>query len=925
MSIDEMGEGQSFNPSSPDIQIGMEAQANLRIKSAMVLFAVEESLGSYVTENSPEIDDLPSGMRANIQSRSRDSEQVASVKHVVQSTYISELLDLAMLTSKHRADGAHLKRLKELAESLGVFEIRNAVCHPNRPFPECYWHRMAVIATDPAIRSLQLKRVEAAFNSAQHGRIESPPEDWLARSLSAVANNLPDAFDHAITGLIGRDREAIELKDKLRRHRFPLIAIVGPGGTGKTALCQEVLSDCRYDPATLDWADEIVYVTAKLERLTATGVESINSPVESIADVKNYFLGIVSDSNNLSPHATYEDALDSLCDRRILLCLDNLETLLRDHPTAFDDFYSSLPAKWRVLITSRVPVDSATVMSIQTISENAGTRLARDYLAKRGGDRLGEETLQRIVQACDCNPLAIRLVIDGYLAGMPLEEALRNTKEGIAKFSYNRLIEALPSQAVEILECLFAVGEPVTRPQIGHLLKLSVDRVAGGIGSLLRTSLITRHTDDDIERYSLSSSIRELLLRNPLNQEIRAQVYERLRRQQETIGVLDRTDSPDALAWNFVPQDLPDQVRTASYEAFKAIHRKATVEELLKHRDIVADQLQSTKDQPVLLRAASFLYLELNDRYYATQMLNLAVESTTPDPASRLALAEIHFNDRRLEEAYNASEPLIVDGWDDPSNSSVNSSIRVLKTHWVPAIWIGKHFEAIKACSNWKADAETRPTKASIYVSAIKRRLEGEQNTQQRESLIFELIDVIDFTFSTDGYIGSLVHEAMRVVDEIYSATRRATPSPKCAKRITEFIEDHLLAMASVHHTWKIDHEKVRQWFEFFASLKLPEGSNPLVADRWRDILENKDDEALATYGYRTVEVYARPKLSSGVYRRYLFARDVDGTQYFVPERAMNVTSIEFDAIRIGDRMSILPQDRSTGEKAIAVRDAILV
>jgi hypothetical protein len=908
-----------------DSQSVKNQSSDLRIKSAMVLFALEESLGGYVTENSPDLDDLPSGIRASIQSRVKEPGEPIAVKHIVQSTYISELLDLAMSTSKHRADGAYLNRLKELSESLGLFEIRNAVCHPNRPFAECYWHRMATIATDPAVKSLQLKRVEAAFNAAQHGRIESPPEDWLTRSVSAVANNLPDAFDHAITGLIGREKEANELRDRLRRHRFALIAIVGPGGTGKTALCQEVLSECRYDPATLDWTDEIVYITAKLERLTATGIESISNPVDSIADVKQYFVSVIANSNNLSPDARFEDIVDALSGRRILLCLDNLETLLRDHPTAFDEFYSGLPKNWRVLITSRVPVDSATVMSIQTISENAATRLARDYLAKRGGDRLPEETLRRLAEACDCNPLAIRLVIDGYLAGTPLEDALRHTKEGITKFSYTRLIEALPNQAVEILECLFAVGNPVTRPQIGHLLAYGTDRVAEGVGSLLRTSLITRHTDDDIERYSLSSSIRELLLRNPLNQEIRGHVYDRLRHQQETVGVLDRSSVLDPLAWDFVPQDCSDQVRTTAYEAFKAIQRKAPVEELLRHRDLVAEQLQRIPDEPVLLRAASYLYLQLNDRYYATQMLSQAVKCHAGDPASDVALAELHLNDRRLDEAYLVSKRLILNGWDDPSKSSLNSAIRVLKAHWLPAIWTGKHFEAIKACTNWKEHADLRPTKASIYVSAMKRRLEADQNSQQRDSLITEMLHVLDYTFSTDGYIGFLVHEGMRVVDEVYMNCRRFAPSKKCSKAISDFVEKHLLAMSSVHHTWKLDHEKVRQWFDFFASLNVSDGENPLRSDRWLDILDNKEDEALANYGYRTVEVYARPRLSQGVFQRYLFARGSDGTQYFVAERATSVSSSQFDEIRVGDRLSVLPQDVAVGEKATPVRDAILI
>jgi hypothetical protein len=141
--------------------------------------------------------------------------------------------------------------LRKLVEELDAFEIRNAVCHPNRQFPECYWYRMAALATDPCVEQLRLLRVTDAFRCAAEGRLTAPPEGWLQQRSWSVPNNLPSTFDHQVTGLIARQEEAKDFRKRLQNMRNSLVAIVGPGGTGKTALCLEVLRECLLDPNTL--------------------------------------------------------------------------------------------------------------------------------------------------------------------------------------------------------------------------------------------------------------------------------------------------------------------------------------------------------------------------------------------------------------------------------------------------------------------------------------------------------------------------------------------------------------------------------------------------------------------------------------------------------------------------------------------------
>ncbi len=60
------------------------------------------------------------------------------VSQIAQETCIKEVIDLAVSASQDRPESENLERLRKLLAALDVFEIRNAVCRPNRPYPECY-------------------------------------------------------------------------------------------------------------------------------------------------------------------------------------------------------------------------------------------------------------------------------------------------------------------------------------------------------------------------------------------------------------------------------------------------------------------------------------------------------------------------------------------------------------------------------------------------------------------------------------------------------------------------------------------------------------------------------------------------------------------------------------------------------------------
>lgn len=539
-------------------------------RSSMVLFSLEQALGGYVRENVSDVAELPVSQTKKF---TDGAKKITTVTGLVQETYISEILDLAIAAAQQVADETHLKRLKLLAECMELYEIRNAIAHPNRPFPDCYWYRLAAIANDPVVNILGFNDVKHAFESAVANVIVLPPEEWFKIYAFSVPNSLPKDVEHDVTGLIGREKDKKDLLAKLRSKRFGLIALVGPGGTGKTAIAIDVLRDASLDPSTYEWAEEIVFVTAKSEKLTKDGPIPLDNPIVSLADVKDSIARELKAFNELDSGLGFEQVCAKLENRRVFICIDNLETLLRDHPTSFDEFYSSLPSDWRLLVTSRVPVDSATTIPINPIRNEAAAMLARNYLSRRGGSGLDLKTIERLVERTECNPLAIRICVDGIVSGLDVAAALAQARENILEFSYTNLIKNLPSSSNKVLEGLFAANQKLTRSDLSYLLDSDSDETAIGVQALLRTSLISRHPEESNEAYSLSSSIRDLLLRHPLDEATRSSVFSRLAEQQSLIASIQTRDWADGLDSDHIPNDFPRSLLSAVHRAFQMIRR----------------------------------------------------------------------------------------------------------------------------------------------------------------------------------------------------------------------------------------------------------------------------------------------------------------------------------------------------------------
>jgi predicted ATPase/class 3 adenylate cyclase len=250
-----------------------------------------------------------------------------------------------------------------------------------------------------AVRLRDLARPERVFQLL-HPKLR---QDFPAlRSLESTPNNLPQQ----VTSFVGRDRELAELRRLLRSTR--LLTLLGPGGIGKTRMALQAAAE-----ALDDYPDGVWFVD----------LAPLSNP-NLVAQATAAVLGVKDEPD----HALVEVVLRYVCDKRMLLVLDNCEHLLHACAELIAQMLRAA-ADLRVIAGSRealriagetifpVPAlavpDERTSVTIGTLDRYEATRLfVQRATASQPRFEVTERNAGVIVDVCrrlDGIPLAIEL------------------------------------------------------------------------------------------------------------------------------------------------------------------------------------------------------------------------------------------------------------------------------------------------------------------------------------------------------------------------------------------------------------------------------------------------------------------------------------------------------------------------------------
>ncbi|MHA6911236.1 tetratricopeptide repeat protein [Ralstonia pseudosolanacearum] len=896
----------------------MNGDGQLRIQCAMVIYEFERSLGRYILELNRDISSGPVGKEILTRlgrSVSDDWRETCSV--ILENSYFAEVLQLALEVADGSSEAIHAKRLMALCNALEVFDIRNAVSHPNRPFPQSYWYRCCALASDPAIDSLRLFDVSAALASAIAGDLKEPPEDWLNQPRWSVPTNLPTEFEHSSTGLIGRNRDVARFQKELRNARSPLISIVARGGIGKTSLALQVLADFCVSPEATQLTDGVLFISLKQEKLTERGVETLSAP-QSIAGIR--------DQLNASLNAMFGwdcsdfgAALKTCDNRRIWLFVDNLETLLRDDPSVFEGFIDELPQGWKVIVTSRIPLDGAKNIPLPSLDDGGAMALVRAYLAAKGAAPLDAVTLQRIIDTCHANPLAIRLTVDYYVAGRDIDESLQSSQEDVTEFSFSNLLEALSSSANDVLEALFVLEQP-TRGRLCEALNLDVDTISAAIASLGKTSLITREMTDAGEVYALGTSIRELLRVSPRNLKVRASLLDWQQRSEAAVASALKLQAERGLSPLdpfFIPEGTPASTIALGRQVASACAAESpsTCGSLLTR---VRQQVDNQGGSAFLYRLQAKLLQRLNDRRDTEAALRCAIQQDTGDPAAKLMLAAFAMRANNETEAETLCQELINDRWGNVSDPADHAVLRLWSIYLSALNFQEKLGTVYSLTQDWKTSGPLMATYGAARVSAYRREADLEFRRGVAEvgrvwKLIGHGIDAATVLLKRYGMSRTLAHELRKLCGEVAFYLRKpgvALPSEQQAQAIRSFVHDYLPELQRAG----TDESDLRLIAAKLGIALPPKNSIGEVAPASGE-LPDSIIESFRAESYTFVCVSNVPAADG--FPSYVFAKDDEGMSYFLHSSAFEARNTHrWTHIGMGTRLAIKHQADSNGRPA---------
>jgi Tfp pilus assembly protein PilF len=304
-----------------------------------------------------------------------------------------------------------------------------------------------------------LQRLEAEPSFVLGLEIPSYDDDKMAGK-----HNLPTPdFDE--TGFIGRETQAEQLVG-LTLGAFPVITIVGTGGVGKTSLALKVaydILDIKSSPF-----DAIVWTSSKTSQITVSDVIAIDG---AIKDSLGVFKSMANQLAGVSQEDPIEEILEYLREFRILLIMDNLETVLDER---IRQFLRRLPTGSKILITSRIGIGAYEYpFKLEPMNQGEAVQLLRALSKCRGVPSLGHMQNQQLAKYCsklNNSPGYIKWFVAAVQAGKRPEEVFAKP-EKFLEFCMSNVYDYLSNESRRTLMAMQSLPGRHSQAELAFLLE----------------------------------------------------------------------------------------------------------------------------------------------------------------------------------------------------------------------------------------------------------------------------------------------------------------------------------------------------------------------------------------------------------------------------------------------------------------------
>jgi LuxR family glucitol operon transcriptional activator len=417
--------------------------------------------------------------------------------------------DLVSLINGHKDKlPAYLQKfIKEYHQKLcGLIPIRNRVMH-SRPILIEDFPYVLDLSKDLVPKHKDVFRT--LFETTE--KLQENPAFVLNLTISndvelgKCTHNLPiPDFDE--TGFVGRRDEAEKVKN-LVLGTYPVISLIGEGGVGKTSLALKVAYDLLDD--LKNPFDAIVWVTSKTTRLGTSEIKLIENAISNSIGIFKQ----ISSELGAAPSGAFAEIIEYLREFKILLVLDNLETVLDDN---IREFLRELPQGSKVLITSRISVGALDYpYHMNPLDKDESVRLLRALASVRSLDLLLKAKQEMLLNYCaklKYNPGFIKWFVSAVHAGSRPEALLADSKIFL-EFCLKNVYEHLSEHSKSVLNVMMVLNSTHSFSMLHYLADMETKNLEKALLQLKQSNMINMQNNGAITLYKLSE-LPSLYLKN---------------------------------------------------------------------------------------------------------------------------------------------------------------------------------------------------------------------------------------------------------------------------------------------------------------------------------------------------------------------------------------------------------------------------
>ncbi|MBN3945121.1 MAG: AAA family ATPase [Nostoc sp. NMS7] len=488
-------------------------------------------------------------------SRERLSKDIQVSAANISNEDLVEYIDYAeafQIINAHRnlLPSSIAKHFQDVTKQLEkLVPVRNRVMHSRPLDPEDLSN-----TTDISRLLIRDKHTWSNLNEVL-GRLQTEPTFVLNLHIpiyeSSGNHNLPiPDFDE--TGFIGRKKQVDNLV-KLCLGPYPVITIIGDGGIGKTATALKVAYE-MLDKENCPF-EAIVWTSSKTEQLTPFEIKriegAINDSLGMLQNVSDFFLG-----DKMQVSDPFSEVIEYLSNFKILLIIDNLETILDER---IRSFLEHLPMGSKILLTSRIGLGAfERPVKLESMDQNDAVALLRATARIREVDMLINMPNDQLKAYCNRmknSPGYIKWFVSAVRAGKRPEEVLAEP-EMFLEFCMSNVYQYLSESPRKILELMLSVPGQHSQAELTFLAgDMDVINLQEAIQESLRSNMIVMSSQpigNSFEsKYSLTDMSREYLGKHhPASAEIHKQYSKRKQKLISTVEEFkaSQRDNPYAYA-----------------------------------------------------------------------------------------------------------------------------------------------------------------------------------------------------------------------------------------------------------------------------------------------------------------------------------------------------------------------------------------